>query len=603
MSTLDITPLQKYNLYIHFVELEQKMKKVIRVLIPILLTLAILLCMAWYLFIYDREFTRDVLLHSARYFESDGNHTTAAWFYNLAYRQAGNNDAVAIELAQQYKDAGNYTKAEYTLSSAIADGGSTDLYVALCKTYVEQDKLLDVVKLLDTVCRPDSKVDPLVKEQLNAMRPTAPVAHQAPGFYNQYISVTLESTKGTLYADASGEYPSIHTDAYLAPIKLTDGENTIYAVSVSENGLVSPLSIFGYTVLGVIEEVRFADPAIEDAVRSALGVTANKHLLTNDLWPITSFTVPAEAETLTDLKYLPFLQELSADKIPADQLRSISSLSDLRTLRISNTSVSADELNTIASLPKLQSLTLSNCSLSSITALQAAKEITYLDISNNTLRNIQPLASMKGLTEAYLQHNVISDLSALSALTSLKTLDVSFNDLSDISPVLSVKSLQQLNVSNNHIAALTGIEGLSNLTHLSASHNSIADISMLSGNTALTQLDVSNNSLTDIAALASLNSLTYLNFSYNQVAELPAFTANSKLITINGAYNLLSSLDQLSGLPMLNNVYMDYNEKIKSIEKLADCPLLILVNVYGTKVTEVKALTDLSIVVNYNPTQ
>ena len=577
------------------------MKKAFRIILPIILALVILLCVAWYLFIYDLAFTRDMLLTGARYFESEGNHTVAAWFYDLAYRQAGDDDAVAIELAQQYKDAGNYTKAEYTLSSAIADGGGTELYVALCKTYVEQDKLLDVVKLLDAVCHPDSKADPAVKEELSAMRPAAPVAHQEPGFYSQYISVTLEAEKGTLYSDASGQFPSVHSDAYLAPIQLIDGENTIYAVSVTADGLVSPLSIFGYTVLGVIEEVSFADPAFENAVRAQLGVAPEKHLLTNDLWDITAFTVPTEAQTLTDLKYLPYLKELTVYGLPADQLRSVSSLSDLETLCVINTPVSADELNTIASLPKLQKLTLSGCSLSSVTALQAAKGLTYLDLSNNTLRNIQALAAMKTLTEVHLQQNVVSDLSALSGLSSLKYLDVSYNDLDDISPILTAKTLQHLNISNNRIGDLTGIGSLSGLTILYASHNAIADVSVLSANTALTELDISNNALTDISALAGLNALTLLDFSYNQVTELPAFTAESMLVTVKGAYNLLTTLDQLSVLTKLNNVYMDYNEEVQSIDKLAQCPLLILVNVYGTKVTDAKALTDLSIVVNYNP--
>ena len=46
---------------------------------------------------------------------------------------------------------------------------------------------------------------------------------------------------------------------------------------------------------------------------------------------------------------------------------------------------------------------------------------------------------------------------------------------------------------------------------------------------------------------------------------------------------------------------MDYNEDIESIDVLADCPVLIQVNVYGTKVKDVKKLTDQSIIVNYNP--
>ena len=115
------------------------MKKGIRILIPILLSLVIIFCTIWYLFVYDRAFTRDMLLSFARYSETQGKHEIATYFYNAAYSQSGNSDSVAIELAQQYKSGGNYTKAEYTLSNAIADGGGVDVYIALCKTYVEQD--------------------------------------------------------------------------------------------------------------------------------------------------------------------------------------------------------------------------------------------------------------------------------------------------------------------------------------------------------------------------------------------------------------------------------------------------------------------------------
>ena len=68
------------------------MKKVLRIIIPIFLVIAIFLCTAWYLSVYDRPFTRDVLLSIARYSEDQGNHSTAAWFYKLAYAQSGNSD-------------------------------------------------------------------------------------------------------------------------------------------------------------------------------------------------------------------------------------------------------------------------------------------------------------------------------------------------------------------------------------------------------------------------------------------------------------------------------------------------------------------------------
>ena len=117
------------------------MKKFFKVVIPILLVLAIIACIGWYLFIYDRDFTRDMLLNGARYFDEQGNHSVSTWLYDQAYIQADHNDVVAIELADLHKADGNYTKAEYTLTRAISDGGSAELYLALCKTYMEQDKL------------------------------------------------------------------------------------------------------------------------------------------------------------------------------------------------------------------------------------------------------------------------------------------------------------------------------------------------------------------------------------------------------------------------------------------------------------------------------
>ena len=169
------------------------MKKSLRIILPVILAIAIILCTVWYLFIYDRGFTRDMLLSFARYSESQGNHNVATWFYNIAYKQSSNSDDVAIELAQQYKSSGNYTKAEYTLSNAIADGGGVDLYIALCNTYVEQDKLLDAVTMLDSITNPQ------IKEQLAAMRPASPTVTPEPGYYSQYISATLSKYDGTIY--------------------------------------------------------------------------------------------------------------------------------------------------------------------------------------------------------------------------------------------------------------------------------------------------------------------------------------------------------------------------------------------------------------------
>jgi len=572
------------------------MKKFFKIFLPILLVLSILLCTYWYLFIYDREFTRDMLLYGARHFEAQGDHAAATWFYNSAYNQAEDSDAVAIELSNQYKASGNYTKAEYTLTNAISDGCGIDVYIALCKLFVEQDKLLDAVSMLDSVANPE------IKSQLDALRPAAPVASHTPGFYNEYLQIKVTSDNGTVYATADDVYPSVTSDAVTGPFTLSDGENSIYALTVGENGLVSTVSAFYYTIGGVIEIVEFVDPVMEAEIRKMIGVDDDAVVYTNDLWDISAMTIPQEASDYSDLLLLPYLESLTISKGIPEELSKISNLSSLKSVTITDTAVPQDLLGAIASFPGLNHLVLNNCELSSITALENARELTHLDLGNNTIRNISPLSLIQGLKVLRLSHNAVSDLSALSVLTQLETLDISYNTISNLSPIASLSSLTELNAEHNAITDVSALAGLADLTLLNLADNAITDVSSLQTCINLEDLNISQNTIESILPLSALEHLMYFDFSENQVAELPTWSKSCLLVTIDGSNNLISSLAPLAGLESLNNVYMDYNEEIASVEELADCPVLILVNIYGTSVTEVSTLKDQSVIVNYDPT-
>ena len=104
------------------------MKRALRIIVPLILVIAIISCTVWYLFVYDRDFTKDFLLQQARNFEESDNHRVSAWLYELAYQQSSKEPEVAIELAEQYVKVENYTKAEYTLTKAISETGSPILY-------------------------------------------------------------------------------------------------------------------------------------------------------------------------------------------------------------------------------------------------------------------------------------------------------------------------------------------------------------------------------------------------------------------------------------------------------------------------------------------
>ena len=578
------------------------MKKAFRIIIPLVLVVAILFCTGWYLLVYDRTFTRDILLKAAHYFESSGNLSASAWFYNNAYKQAGDNDAVAIELSNQYKTTGNYTKAEYTLTTAIADGGGVDLYIALSKLYVEQNKLLDAVRMISNITNKD------IKAQLEQMRPAAPTCTPDPvkdgSHYTQYISIDINAQAKALYVNANGLFPSTETDLYnKQSITLRDGENTIYAIAVGENGLVSPVSIFSFTVGGVVKQVEFADPAMETALRELLNIKTDKAIYTNDLWTIQEFTVPADAQRLDDLQHLLFLKTLKMDNAPSGQLSHIAELPNLEEVIISNTTVLAEELSYLGRLDSLKRLTLQKCGLSTVAGLDQATGLIYLDLSDNSLRNILPLAALQNLQELDLSNNALNDLLALSGLKSLISLDASHNELTSLIPISTISGLEKLDVSNNMLTDLTGIAQLTYLVNLNASNNQLTVVSLLAANTQLTVLNISNNQIVDITPLSALNRLTNFNFSNNKATALPAWSSDCTLVNINGCNNLISTLSPLQGLSYLNNVYMDDNSEISNVEILKSCPMLIQVNVARTKVTrnaQVTALTSMGVIVVYD---
>ena len=561
------------------------MKKFIHFLVPLLLAIVIIVSTGWYLFVYDRDFTRDFLLSQARYNDLYGNSRLSSMFYNLAYEHSGRDENVAIELANQYKSDGNFTKAEVTLSNAIKTKGTVELYSALCKTYVQQDKLMDAVAMLDNIA------DPAMKATLDSLRPSAPVTSYEPGFYSQYIDVALTSSAGTLYYTTDGSAMIVD----LATKKI------IYAISVDNSGLVSAPVIAGYTIGGVIEPAVFADDAVEAAIREILGVSESKILYTNELWDITEFTVPENARSLADLALMPYLRTLTIRNQNLGTLVDLSEMGKLQSLDLTGCTFPAEELSVLAALPSLNQLVLSDCGLSTIAALEGAANLTKLDLSSNTLRNLDVISDMIGLTELNLKHNAVTDLNYLSSLLNLETLDIAFNAIKDLEPLSSCVKLKWLDAGNNQLNRVNGVEGLPLLTYLSLDYNDLTDISILSNCVSLTNLSIANNDIHNILSLSSLVNLDILDFSYNAVENLPDWQDGCALRTIDGSYNMLESIDNLSKLENLSYVYMDYN-KLTSVNALADNYRLVQINVYGNEIDTVAELTEHDIIVNYDPT-
>lgn len=569
------------------------MKRALIKLTVFLVVLGLLGGTAWYFLVHNPARTAGYLVTLGENAAGGEDYDTAIGWYRLANRLQPQDQDIALCLADAYRAMGNYTKAEYTLSHAIAAGGTAEVYLKLCQVYVEQDKLLDAVTMLDQIA------DPTIKAQLDAQRPAAPTADLEPGFYSQYMTVHVTAASGSLYVSTNHDYPSTKA-SYTTAMELPLGETSVKALAVADNGLVSPLAVFGYTISGVVEEVQLQDDVLEAHVQELLHRDPGSTLTTADLWSITELTVPDDASNLSDLSYFTGLKRLTIlDKDGVD-LSFLASTTALEYLDLTGSSFDAAHLPVIGGLHNLKTLNLSDCGLSTLAGLEGLTALTTLDLSNNIVSDLSPLANAAGLTTLNLSGNAVVRF-PLEGLAELSWLDLSNNALTDFSSIAACIGLQYLDVSNNSLTALTGLGQLTALTTLDASSNALTDTTGIGSCVSLTTLNLSNNKLTTMDELAGLTGVVNMDVSYNDILTIPDFPDDAALVKFNGCHNYFEDVSGLAGIQGLNYVYLDYNN-ITDINVLASCPLLIQVNVFRTNVTDVSALQEMSVIVSYNPT-
>ena len=552
------------------------MKRVLKIVIPLVLVLALLGAAAWFFLFYRSDLTADFLAGRAANLVEKGRYNRAITYYNWAWSLQGEGDEIPLALAEAYAGAGNYTKAEYTLVRAIQENPEdVSLYVALCRVYVQQDKLLDAVQMLDRTA------DESVREELAELRPAAPTLSPENGYYSEYIEVTADGGGNDVYLTIDGEYPSMEEDLYEGPVTLPGGETMVLAIAVDETGLVSTAVQNGYTIGGVVEPVTLTDPAVDSAAREALGVTAGETLMTDDLWNIASLTLPETVADLSDLRWFTGLRTLTVQNVSGLDFTPLSQLTKLTELDLSGCTISSGSLDAIGGLTSLQRLRLNNCALTDIGAL----------------------SQLTSLKELQLADNSISEIGVLSLMLDLETVTLTNNPITSIASLSACGKLQYLDISGCDVTALAALSDKQQLTTLLAGNNTITDLSVLSGCTALSVLEVQYNLVSDISVLAQLPALTQFNGNNNQITAVPDFDeANSVLQIFRVDNNQIEDLSGLAGINSLNYVYADYN-KVKTILSLADNINLIQVNVWDNPIPEedVKALQEHSIIVNYNP--
>ena len=248
------------------------------IVVILVLAAALLVGACLFFFVFRKDLTASVLVYWADRFEQSGRYNRTITLYRQAEKLTPENEDIPRLLAKAYQLSGNFTKAEYTLVSAITrEPESVELYAELSRVYLAQDKLLDAEQMLGSIANAS------VKSQVEALRPATPVISPESGYYSEYIEITASAASGKVYITTNGEFPSLESDLYTGPIQLEGGETTVIAISVDDNGLVSSAAYAGYTVGNVVEEVSLEDSALESYVREQLGKAAGDGVVRRDV--------------------------------------------------------------------------------------------------------------------------------------------------------------------------------------------------------------------------------------------------------------------------------------------------------------------------------
>ena len=257
---------------------------------------------------------------------------------------------------------------------------------------------------------------------------------------------------------------------------------------------------------------------------------------------------------ITELDMLK-LKTLNAYKRGITNLNGIQYARNLKYLRIWENQIR--DITPLTELPQLTSLDLSRNQITDIRQLRGFTNLTGLWLSGNPITNITPIAGLTGLVDLGLSDMQITDIRLLRDFTYLKNLRLESNQIRDLAPIADLTQLTRLYLSGNQITDIRQLAGLTNLEDLWVSNNQIRDITPIAQLTELTYLGIGSNQIQDIRALTGLVNLKRLWMAWNQVEDVSPLAKLVQLeeLWING--NPIQDTSPLTKLKNLERIDID----------------------------------------------
>ncbi len=250
-----------------------------------------------------------------------------------------------------------------------------------------------------------------------------------PNESNSPIFMMIADTLGASIVDARGNASLVHLD-FTSPVMAGDllTSFSIHVTSAQAVGvggevdsLVSGRDFFvedARVTFATIPdvEVSFPDAELDRVIRGHQGVPTTGTIMLRHVLPITY---------------------LSVGDLPVSDLDGIQYLFNLRTLNVSWTGIGDLNMLYAADLIGLQSMYAESCNLTTLLPMMALTNLSYLDVDDNTISNIEVVAAMSKMSWLEASSNQISDLSPLQELPEIYRLYLHDNLITDITPLVN----------------------------------------------------------------------------------------------------------------------------------------------------------------------
>lgn len=215
----------------------------------------------------------------------------------------------------------------------------------------------------------------------------------------------------------------------------------------------------------------------------------------------------------------------------------------------------------------------------------------------NTEKEIYALSENGKIPKLLLSKQEITGIGALEKLKNIEYLDVSGNQVKDYTVLEDFGRLEYLDASANGMYNLDSFPVLKNLKTLNVSNNYIADFGMIKNFPALETLDVSGNSdRIDMLPFSQIKTIKTLNISRNEIMNIKSITALKNLTSLNiGGMKNESALKNLPVLPQLEEIDLSNNnfkfDDLDLLGKFKEFKSLKKIDLSGNNINNLYLLT------------